>query len=94
MKNSKDIIVDAKWKIINEVVSSSDVYQIFAYLNYYYCQDMAYLLLPMNDNFINSIEYKYQNINTDTNGTINKSLKIISIDLYNISKNNHISKFF
>jgi 5-methylcytosine-specific restriction enzyme subunit McrC len=94
MKNSKDIIVDAKWKIIDEVVSSSDVYQIFAYLNYYDCQDMAYLLLPMNDKFTKSIEYKYQNINSDTNSTINKNLKIIPIDLYNISKNNHISKFF
>ena len=57
MKDGKKIICDAKWKVLenseqNECkinISSSDVYQIFAYHHFYSARDTAYIFVPNVD---------------------------------------------
>jgi 5-methylcytosine-specific restriction endonuclease McrBC regulatory subunit McrC len=98
MLNTKDIIVDAKWKLLelteNETkgcstlnISSGDVYQIFSYLHFYDAQNTAYLFVP---NFeikeLKTLHYQQQSKET----TIDKKIKIIPIDLAKIIANNHI----
>jgi len=92
MKSGKDIITDAKWKILEEKddtnkkcnkvsITSNDVYQIFAYLNFYDCRDTAYLFVPKIENEI----VLYYNMT-------NKKIKIIPIDLVNLVKNHKAQK--
>lgn len=96
MLDNKDIIVDAKWKIltVNENnskdcttinISSNDIYQIFSYLHFYDSQETAYLFVPNLE--INKIEILcYQN----QLDKIDKKIKIIPIDLEDIIQNKHI----
>jgi 5-methylcytosine-specific restriction enzyme subunit McrC len=92
MKSGKDIITDAKWKILEEKddtnkkcnkvsITSNDVYQIFAYLNFYDCRDTAYLFVPKIENEI-VLNYNMTN----------KKIKIIPIDLINLVKNHKAQK--
>ena len=86
MKNSKDIVVDAKWKIIDEILASNDIYQIFAYLNFYDCSNTAYLFVPNNHTFNKEeLNFDYQQLV----GTSDKKLKVIFLDLQKIINNNH-----
>ncbi len=90
--DKKDIVTDAKWKLLetkeNESkdcesvnISSSDVYQIFSYLHFYDAQDSAYIFVPKIDG-AKTIELKY-------NKTENKKIRIVPIDLEKVIKNNH-----
>jgi 5-methylcytosine-specific restriction enzyme subunit McrC len=90
MKNSKDIIVDAKWKIVDEILSSNDIYQIFSYLNFYDCSDTAYLFVPQNNNLQDELNFDYQQLI----GTSDKKLKVIFIDLKGIIKNHKLKENF
>jgi 5-methylcytosine-specific restriction enzyme subunit McrC len=98
MLNTKDIIVDAKWKLLelneNETkgcstinISAGDVYQIFSYLHFYDAQSTAYLFVP---NFeikeLKTLHYQQQSKETPSD----KKIKIIPIDLVKIIANNHI----
>jgi 5-methylcytosine-specific restriction enzyme subunit McrC len=90
MKNKKDIIVDAKWKIIDEILSSNDIYQIFAYLNFYDCSHIAYLFVPQIYNSKDTLSFDYQQL-IDTS---DKKLKVIFIDLKGIIKNHKLKENF
>ena len=90
MKNSKDIIVDAKWKIVDEILSSNDIYQIFAYLNFYDCNNTAYLFVPQIDNSKDTLSFDYQQLF----GKNSKKLKVIFIDLKGIIKNHKLKENF
>ena len=84
IKNNEKIIADAKWKLLKECeISSNDVYQMFAYLNYYKT-DIAYLLTPKIENSeIKEFEY----INSD------KKIKIVPINLEEVIKSHKIQNF-
>jgi 5-methylcytosine-specific restriction enzyme subunit McrC len=90
MKNSKDIIVDAKWKIVDEILSSNDIYQIFSYLNFYDCNNTAYLFVPQNNNLQDELNFDYQQLI----GTSNKKLKVIFINLKETIKNHKLKENF
>jgi 5-methylcytosine-specific restriction enzyme subunit McrC len=90
MKNSKDIIVDAKWKIIDEVLSSNDIYQIFSYLNFYDCSNTAYLFVPQIDNSKDELSFDYQQLI----GISNKKLKVMFINLNETIKNHKLKVNF
>jgi len=90
MKNKKDIIVDAKWKIVDEILSSNDIYQIFAYLNFYDCNNTAYLLVPKSDNSKNEISFDYQQLL----GESSKKLKVIFINMKETIKNHKFKEKF
>ena len=58
--DKKDIVTDAKWKLLEAKedeskncdtvnISSGDVYQIFSYLHFYDCQNTAYLFVPKSE---------------------------------------------
>lgn len=90
MTSRKYIVTDAKWKLIEEKenkncntvnISSGDVYQIFAYLNFYDCEDTAYLFVPkIND--LKNTEFKYKIQDNIIGGRYrNLKIKIIPIDL-------------
>jgi 5-methylcytosine-specific restriction enzyme subunit McrC len=98
----KDIVTDAKWKLFEENIDenkncssvnilSNDVYQIFAYLNFYDCADTAYLFVPKIKE-LEAREFKY-NINSNINiigeRYRNFRIKIIPIDLADTIKKNH-----
>ena len=87
MKEGKDIVTDAKWKLLklkeNDSkncetinISSDDVYQIFSYLHFYDCRDTAYLFVPQTE-IKKEIELKYQINNQDRD----LKIKIIPINL-------------
>ena len=92
MKDSKEIIIDAKYKLFetkedetkgcNTInISSGDVYQIFAYLNFYDCKNTAYLFVPKIGRLSeNEFVYQTSKINLDF------KLMVIPIDLENIIK--------
>jgi 5-methylcytosine-specific restriction enzyme subunit McrC len=90
MKNKKDIIVDAKWKIVDEILSSNDIYQIFAYLNFYDCSNIAYLLVPQIDNSKDELSFDYQQL-IDTS---DKKLKVMFINLKETIKNHKLKENF
>lgn len=90
------IVTDAKWKLLEENadenkncssvnISSSDVYQIFAYLNFYHCEDTAYLFVPK----INELESKEFKYNISVEQSRNLAIKIIPIDLADTIEKNH-----
>jgi len=90
MKNSKYIVADAKWKILekkesNKIsISSNDVYQIFAYLNFYDCKETAILFVPQAE-----IEYETTLCYQFNKNTTDKKIKIIPINLNEIILNQH-----
>jgi 5-methylcytosine-specific restriction enzyme subunit McrC len=73
----KNIILDTKWKIINDIkdISQSDLYQMFAYAMRYNC-DEVYLIYP-----------KINDIKTDSFDFIemDKKLHIRFFDLQNFN---------
>jgi len=91
MKNKKDIVTDAKWKILEEkkdktkncnkvTISSGDVYQIFSYLNFYECEDTALLFVPEAE-IENEIELSYNRSD--------KKIRVIPIDLSEVILDGH-----
>jgi len=98
MINAKDIIADAKWKVLEASengrkgcstinISSGDVYQIFSYLHFYDCQNTAYLFVPNSEmQETKTLHYQYQLKDM----SIDKKIKIIPIDLGKIIANNHL----
>lgn len=102
--NKKSIITDAKWKLFDITeniqggkinISSGDVYQIFSYLHYYDSQKTAYIFAPntvdFNDtrNLTEPLKYlKRKDIETD------KAIRIIPIDLNELTKNHILEKVF
>ena len=92
MNDGLDIVTDAKWKLFeskeNETkgcdtvnISSGDVYQIFSYLHFYDCQNMAYLFVPKTEEFKESIEFTYLAEQNPKLPSGKKRIKIIPIDL-------------
>ncbi|MDF1878400.1 McrC family protein [Sulfurimonas sp. SAG-AH-194-C20] len=93
-----DIVTDAKWKLIQSSeddskgcdkvnISSGDVYQIFSYLHFYDCENTAYLFVPeVNQESFNTFTYR------DHKGAKEKYLKIIPINLTEITINNQFEK--
>jgi len=107
MKNGKDIVTDAKWKLFeakeNESkgcdtvnISSGDVYQIFSYLHFYDAQDTAYLFVPEIGK-LKSVDFKYNMNSHIMNGKYRDfKIKIIPIDLsdlVNTKKSTCIDKY-
>jgi len=95
MKKGKDIVTDAKWKILEEKeekkkncnkmsISSNDVYQIFAYLNFYDCKKTALLFVPQAE--IKDEIILYYQFNKDR-ATDRQKIRIIPIDLEELTKN-------
>jgi len=85
MKKGKDIICDAKWKLLENSeskinISSNDVYQVFAYHHFYEARDTAYVFVPDVDE-VKNIVLKY----TDSD----KKIRIFPIDLEKIILNEH-----
>jgi 5-methylcytosine-specific restriction enzyme subunit McrC len=61
--NTAKIILDAKWKILNEKernfdISQADLYQLFAYGKKYECNNL-YLIYPKNENFTQPLIFNY-----------------------------------
>jgi len=97
MKNAKDIVTDAKWKILEEKedkkkncnkmsISSNDIYQIFAYLNFYDCEDTAFLFVPKAE--IEDETTLYYQFNKDR--VTDKKIRIIPIDLKELTKSHQL----
>ena len=95
-KEGKDIVTDAKWKILEEredkkkdcnkvSISSGDVYQIFAYLNFYECENTALLFVPKAE-IEGEITLYYQ---LDKERTTNKKIRVIPIKLSKVIENGH-----
>jgi len=91
MKDNSFIVTDAKWKLYDDAqtLSSSDVYQLFAYLSFYECSNIAYLFVPKVQNQEDK-EYNYQT----KKGFLTYKIKIIPLDLEEIINNNHKIKSF
>lgn len=92
------IVCDAKWKLFdikeNEAkdcvsmnISSSDVYQILSYLNYYdnVC-DTACIFAPKTEDFASEQTFKYLKYK---NQVSDKKLIVVPIDLTNLINNSH-----
>jgi 5-methylcytosine-specific restriction enzyme subunit McrC len=101
MTTGRDIVTDAKWKLLDVIenntnecekidISSGDVYQVFAYLHFYNAQDTAYIFVPK----ISKKEmplFQYNMRNNIIGGKYRKfQIRIIPIDLDKLIKNNHI----
>ncbi len=98
MKDGKDIVTDAKWKLLESKenenkgcetvnISSGDVYQIFSYLHFYNARNTAYLFVPKIGE-LKQMEFDY-NVNQSYIQTETKRIKIIPIDLKEVISNNH-----
>jgi len=99
MSESKKIVADAKWKLFDVVnhedrdcdkisVSSSDMYQIFSYLNYYdnVC-DTAYIFAPKFGDFTTRVQMTYKKRNgKDTD----KKVVIFPINLALLTKSHRL----
>ena len=94
----KDIVIDAKWKLLEATeskskdcekinISSADVYQIFSYLHFYDCKDTAYLFVPQVD-----IEVFLPFTYLKKSGNSEKKLKIIPINLKKIINSHKLTK--
>lgn len=94
MENKKLIVCDAKWKLfdVNEnetkdcstmSLSSSDVYQIFSYLNYYESTcNTAYIFAPKTDEFEVEQTFSYLRKDIESNyNIVDKKLVVVPIDL-------------
>lgn len=103
MNNEQIIVCDAKWKLfdVNEneskdcfsmSLSSTDVYQILSYLNYYdYVCDTAYIFAPKTDDFNNEQTFNYLKYKNQVNG---KKLVVVPVDLDVLIKNHTINYSF
>ena len=91
MNNGKDIICDAKWKLLDHQedetkecqkvnISSSDVYQIFAYHHFYEARDTAYVFVPAIDG-VNRTVLKYNKSA--------KKIEVIPVEIDSLVKNGH-----
>lgn len=92
MINGKDIITDAKWKLLQSKedenkncdkvsISSGDIYQMFSYLHYYKnSRKTAYLFVPRTDD-IKKMTLNYTNSK--------KRIRIVPIDLQRLISSNH-----
>jgi 5-methylcytosine-specific restriction enzyme subunit McrC len=100
MKGSKDIVTDAKWKILDikedetkdcerVSISSNDVYQIFSYLHFYDCEYTAYLFVPQTIDFQKEVTFDYTLQVDQILKRSNKRIKVIPIDLNILKFNNH-----
>jgi len=78
MKDDKEIICDAKWKL--DIIGSNDIYQIFAYHHFYDARDVAYVFVPAVDGVKRKI-LKYTNSK--------KKIRIFPINLSKIIQNGH-----
>jgi 5-methylcytosine-specific restriction enzyme subunit McrC len=92
--DSPKIILDAKWKLLNDKekkfdISQADLYQLFAYGKKYGCNNL-YLIYPKNENFTKPLIFKYdkneQDKNEDDKKKDNKNmiLRIYPIDLSSV----------
>ncbi len=100
MKEKKDIVTDAKWKLFepqedeNEDcksanISPNDAYQIFAYLNYYDCEDTACLFVPQMDG-MSETSFIYNRHDHISNGRHREfKIKIVPIDLGKTIESHH-----
>jgi 5-methylcytosine-specific restriction enzyme subunit McrC len=87
-KPPKPIILDAKWKLLNQNdlknnynISIGDLYQLFAYGKKYESEEL-YLLYPENENFNAPLnEFKYEE---------NISLKTVPLKLAELASNNKV----
>ncbi len=97
MKEGLDIITDAKWKILEEKedkkknckkvsVASNDIYQIFAYLNFYDCEDTALLFVPKAE-IEEEVELCYQ---FDGEKITDKKIRVIPVDLEELIKSHQL----
>jgi 5-methylcytosine-specific restriction enzyme subunit McrC len=77
MKDKSYIVTDAKWKLLEDSISSNDVYQIFAYLNFYDCKDEAFLFVPKTDSLNEKKTFEYNTFNKNQTYKIT----ILPIDL-------------
>ena len=105
MLNAKDIVVDAKWKLLQENensakecssvnISSQDVYQIFSYLHFYDAQDEAYLFVPQTKELEKFLTFNYKRGYKQEEREV-KNIKIIPINLEELIVNNHrLDTFF
>jgi len=91
------VVADAKWKLFggegeeeqnNATPSISDVYQMFAYLNFYDNCDNAYLLVPQTT-FDDIKTFAYLPKTSIKYGECRKYLHIAPINLQECIKNNH-----
>lgn len=87
MKSGKDIICDAKWKLLenNESnckinISSNDVYQVFAYHHFYEARDVAYVFVPN----IDGVERRILKYNESR-----KKIRIFPIELGQVIQDGH-----
>jgi 5-methylcytosine-specific restriction enzyme subunit McrC len=96
MKDGKDIVTDAKWKILEEKedkkrdcnkvsIASNDVYQIFSYLNFYDCENTALLFVPKVE-IEEETELSYQ---FDKDKETNKKIRVIPIELSKVILDGH-----
>jgi 5-methylcytosine-specific restriction enzyme subunit McrC len=95
MKDGTHIVSDAKWKISEEKencklpISSNDIHQIFAYLNFYNSQNSAYIFVPKTEDREDIIELDYMSIS----GEIDKQIKTVFIDLSELIKTHIIKNY-
>ena len=96
MKKGLDIVTDAKWKILEEKedkkkdcnkvsITSNDIYQIFAYLNFYDCENTAFLFVPKAE-----IEEEVELCYHDKNKITDKKIRIIPVDLEELIKSHQL----
>jgi 5-methylcytosine-specific restriction enzyme subunit McrC len=99
MLDAKDIIVDAKWKLLQESentrkecssvnISSQDVYQIFSYLHFYDAQDEAYLFVPQTKELEKPLTFNYERGYIGEERDV-KHIKIVPINLEKLIENKH-----
>lgn len=99
MTEGKDIVTDAKWKILEEKedkkrdcdkisIASNDVYQIFAYLNFYDCEDTALLFVPKAE-----IEEEVELCYHDKNKITDKRIRVVPVNLGELVKSHKLKKY-
>ena len=100
MNNKKIVVSDAKWKLfdvteneskdcISMSLSSSDIYQIFSYLNYYNnVNDTAYIFAPQTEDFYKKQTFEYLKYKDQKNG---KNLVVFPVNLDELIKNNKVT---
>lgn len=104
MRKGKDIVTDAKWKLLeaneNESkgchtvnVSSGDIYQIFSYLHFYDCRNTAYLFVPkFDEKKLKDSEFIYLQGHAPQRPSEKKRLKILPIDLERLVRTHRLEE--
>ena len=89
MEDNSYIVTDAKWKLYddNKKLNPNDIYQIFAYLNFYDPKKIAYLFVPKITEYIEKDDkiYYYKTINQN----LEYKIQIVAIDLVKVINDNH-----